>query len=193
MTQAPSAAPAVTAIAAVARNGVIGADNDVPWWIEDDLPRLKNLTMGGVLVMGRRTFDSVGRPLPGRDSFVITRNRSWQAAGVRVFGDVDAALDAALATGKSVWVFGGGEIYRQAWARTTALEITHVDLAPEGDATFPPIDPQEWREVGREDRDGFAFVRYERRTPAAPGNDPHQSSAGREPHRIAGTAEEQIT
>jgi dihydrofolate reductase len=156
-------APAVTAIAAVARNGVIGADNAIPWRLEGDFPRLRRLTMGGVLVMGRRTFDSIGRPLPGRDSYVVTRNPNWQAPGVRVFGSVDAAIDAALATGKPVWIFGGGEIYRQAWSRTTALEITHVDAAPEGDAYFPEIDPASWREVSREDRDGFAWVRYEPR------------------------------
>lgn len=154
--------PEITAIAAVAANGVIGADNAIPWRLEGDFPRLKRLTMGGVLVMGRKTFDSIGRPLPGRESFVVTRNRNWTAAGVRVFHDVDAALDAALATGKPVWVFGGGEIYRQAWARTTALEITQVELSPPGDATFPAIDPQQWRIVAREDREGFSWVRYER-------------------------------
>jgi dihydrofolate reductase len=112
--------------------------------------------------MGRKTFDSIGKPLPGRESYVVTRNGDWQASGVRVFGDVDAALDAALATGKSVWLFGGGEIYRAAWDRTTALEITHVDAAPEGDASFPDIDPTQWRVVSREERPGFAWVRYER-------------------------------
>jgi dihydrofolate reductase len=160
-----SGAPAVTAIAAVARNGVIGADNAIPWRLEGDFPRVRRLTMGGVLVMGRKTYDSIGRPLPGRDSCVVTRNPDWQAPGVQVFGSVDAAVDAALATGKQVWIFGGGEIYRQAWPRTTALEITHVDAAPEGDAYFPEIDVAQWQEVSREERDGFAWVRYERRTP----------------------------
>lgn len=152
----------ITAIAAVAANGVIGADNAIPWQLEGDFPRLKRITMGGVLVMGRKTFESIGRPLPGRESFVVTRNPEWQAAGVRVFSDVDAALDAAVATGKEVWVFGGGEIYRQAWDRTTTLEITHVELSPPGDATFPDIDPRTWRAVMREDRAGFSWVRYER-------------------------------
>lgn len=171
MTRSNPAAPAerrsripkpVTAIAAVAANGVIGANNAIPWRLEGDFPRLKRLTMGGVLVMGRKTFDSIGRPLPGRESFVVTRNPEWRAVGVRTFNDVDAALDAALATGKPVWVFGGGEIYRQAWDRTTALEITHVETSPPGDATFPEIDPAQWRTVMREDRDGFSWVRYER-------------------------------
>lgn len=158
--------PPVTAIAAVAANGVIGVDNTIPWRLDGDFPRVKQLTMGGVLVMGRKTFESIGRPLPGRDSFVVTRNPRWQAEGVRTFSAVDDALDAALATGKPVWVFGGGEIYRQAWQRTTALEITHVALSPPGDATFPEIDQAEWQEVAREDRAGFSWVRYERVTPA---------------------------
>lgn len=154
--------PAVTAIAAVARDGVIGADNAIPWHLDGDFPRVRRLTMGGVLVMGRKTFDSIGKPLPGRDSHVVTRNPDWRAAGVQAFGTVEAALDAALATGKAVWVFGGGEIYREAWARTTALEITHVDAAPTGDAVFPEIDLALWHEVFREERPGFAWVRYER-------------------------------
>lgn len=153
----------VTAIAAVARNGVIGAGNAIPWRLDGDFPRVRRLTMGGVLVMGRRTFDSIGRPLPGRESFVVTRDPEWQAAGVRVFGSVEAAIDAAVETGKPVWIFGGGEVYRQAWPRITALEITHVEAAPEGDTFFPQIDESAWREVAREDREGFAWVRYERR------------------------------
>lgn len=154
---------AITAIAAVATNGVIGADNAIPWRVEGDFARLKRLTMGGVLVMGRRTFDSIGRPLPGRESYVVTRNPTWSAEGTTVFADVDAALDAALATGRQVWVFGGGEIYRAAWGRTQALEITHVEAAPEGDAYFPEIDPAEWQETAREDRPGFSWVSYRRR------------------------------
>lgn len=161
-TASPGRTP-ITAIAAVAENGVIGAENAIPWRLEGDFARLKRLTMGGVLVMGRRTFESIGRPLPGRESFVVTRNPGWEADGARVFADPDAALDAALATGKPVWVFGGGEIYRAAWARTEALEITHVAVAPDGDAFFPPIDPADWVEVAREDRTGFSWVRYERR------------------------------
>lgn len=152
----------ITAIAAVAANGVIGAENTIPWRLDGDFPRVKRLTMGGVLVMGRKTFDSIGRPLPGRESFVVTRNPEWRVAGVRTFDDVDAALDAALATGKPVWVFGGEQVYRRAWDRITALEITHVELSPPGDAVFPDIDPAQWRTVTREDREGFSWVRYER-------------------------------
>lgn len=153
----------ITAIAAVAKNRVIGAGNSIPWKLDGDFARLKKLTMGGVLVMGRRTFESIGRPLPGRESFVVTRNAAWSAAGATVFDDVDAALDAAAATGKQVWVFGGGEIYRAAWGRTQALEITHVHAEHAGDAYFPEIDPADWQETAREERRDFSWVRYERR------------------------------
>ncbi len=90
--------------------------------------------------MGRKNYESIGRPLPGRESYVVTRNPDWSAAGVRTFASVDAALDAAVATGRDVWVFGGGEIYAAAWARTTWLEITEVDLAVPGGCVFPPPD-----------------------------------------------------
>lgn len=152
-----------TAIAAVAANGVIGADGDLVWRSREDFAHLKALTMGGVLVMGRKNHESIGRPLPGRDSYVVTRNPDWSAEGVRVFGDLDQAIDAAEATGRPVWIFGGGEVYAQAWPRTDALEITeiHADLA--GDVHFPEIDPAQWQETAREDRDGFSWVSYRRR------------------------------
>ncbi|WP_035756573.1 dihydrofolate reductase [Granulicoccus phenolivorans] len=154
--------PEIRAIAAVTRNGVIGADGDLVWRNREDFARLKQLTMGGVLVMGRKNYESIGRPLPGRESYVVTRNPDWSAAGVRTFASVDAALDAAVATGRDVWVFGGGEIYAAAWARTTWLEITEVDLAVPGDVYFPRIDPAYWQEVAREQRVGFSWVTYRR-------------------------------
>ena len=151
----------VVAIAAVARNGVIGADGDIPWRIPEDWARFKRLTMGQVLIMGRKTYDSIGRALPGRTTYVITRDRTWRGAGVRAVPAVDEAIDLGLASDSStVWVAGGGEIYRAAWARLDRLELTEVDAEPEGDATFPPIDPAVWRETDRERHPGFAFVTY---------------------------------
>ena len=153
----------ITAIAAVAANGVIGADGDLVWRSREDFAHLKALTMGGVLVMGRKNHESIGRPLPGRDSYVVTRDPDWSAPGVRVFGDLDEAIDAALATGRRVWIFGGGEVYAQAWPRTDALEITEIDAEYDGDVHFPAIDPTQWQETAREDRDGFSWVSYRRR------------------------------
>lgn len=154
------ARPEVVAIAAVARNGVIGAGNDIPWRIPEDWARFKALTMGQVLIMGRRTFDSIGRPLPGRSTIVITRDPVWRADGVRVAADPATALAMAAAAGpERVFVAGGGEIYRAVWDRLDRLEITEVDAEPDGDVLFPVIGP-EWVEIARDQRDGFAFVAF---------------------------------
>jgi dihydrofolate reductase len=156
----------VVGIAAVARNGVIGADGDIPWRISEDWRRFRALTTGHVLVMGRRTFDSIGRALPGRITLVVTRDRRWRSEGVRAVPGVDEALDLAAGLApEPVYVAGGGEIYRAAWPRLTALEITEVDADPAGEVRFPPIEPTQWREVSREPHVGFAFVRYLRLSP----------------------------
>ncbi len=155
----------VVGIAAVARNGVIGADHDIPWRIPADWERFKALTMNHVLVMGRRTYDSIGRPLPGRVTLVVTRDRMWRSDGVRAVPTLDEAFElAAELSPRTVFVAGGGEIYRAAWDRLTRLEITEVDAEPDGDVTFPTIDPAEWRETARTPHDGFAFVSYARTT-----------------------------
>jgi dihydrofolate reductase len=150
----------VTIVAAVARNRVIGRDNDLPWRIPEDMRRFKELTMGGVLVMGRKTYESIGRPLPGRRTVVVSRNPDLEIEGVEMAPSLGMALE--IAGGDDVFVVGGGEIYRQAMGVADVLEITEVDAEPEGDTFFPEIDPNVWREVARTPGDGFAFVRYER-------------------------------
>ena len=153
----------VVGIAAVARNGVIGADSDIPWRMPADWARFKRLTTGQVLIMGRKTWDSIGRPLPGRTTFVVTRNTTWRAAGVYAVQSLEEAFgQAAKRSPETIFVAGGGEIYRAAWDRLTALEITEVDAEPEGDVTFPELDPQVWSEVFREPHDRYSFVRYQR-------------------------------
>jgi dihydrofolate reductase len=153
----------VVGIAAVGRNGVIGADQDIPWRIPEDWKRFKALTMGHVLVMGRKTYASIGRPLPGRTTIVITRDRMWRGDGVQVASSVPEAMAQAEALEPGlVFVAGGGEIYRAAWDRLDRLEVTEVDQEPDGDVTFPEIDPQDWHEVSREPQDGYTFVSYRR-------------------------------
>jgi len=153
----------VIGIAAVARNGVIGAGNDIPWRIPEDWRRFRELTTGQVLIMGRKTWASIGRALPGRTTFVITRDRMWRGDGVRAVPVLEEAFEqAALLAPAIVFVAGGGEIYRAAWDRLTGLEITEVDQSPPGDVTFPEIDPDEWVETSRESRPGFSFVSYRR-------------------------------
>ena len=163
MTAVP---PRITLVAAVARNGVIGADGGMPWHLPADLRHFKAVTMGHPMIMGRRTFDSIGRALPGRRTIVVTRDPEWSAPGVDVAHSVEDAV-AMAADGdptQSVMVVGGGEIYRQAMPLADRLEITHVDTEAGGDTTFPDIDPARWREQSTEPGDGFVFVSYVRNT-----------------------------
>jgi dihydrofolate reductase len=153
--------PEMIGIAAVAANGIIGTGNDIPWRIPADWRRFKSLTMGQVLIMGRKTYESIGRALPGRITFVITRNRMWRAEGVRAVTSLEDAFDQALQLDpQTIFVAGGGEIYRAAWDRLTGLEITEVDQKPDGEVTFPEIDPDEWLETDRKSHDGYSFVSY---------------------------------
>jgi len=158
--------PKLTAIAAVARNRVIGDGVGLPWNIPEDFARFKAVTMGGALVMGRATFESLGRPLPGRTSIVLTRDAGFGADGkpgtsVIVVHSVDEALR-ALPPDKAWWVIGGGQIYRAMWPYTTNLDLTLVHQSPAGSVTFPAMG-DDWRETSREPHDGFDFVQYERR------------------------------
>jgi dihydrofolate reductase len=156
-------------IAAVAENGVIGRDGDMPWKLSTDLKRFKALTTGKPVVMGRKTFASIGRPLPNRLNIVLTRDGAFAADGVVAVPDLDAAL-AAAGPAREVMVIGGGEIYRALLDRAETLYITHVAAAPAGDTHFPLIDPAKWTVVSSEDvpagpADSAAsrFVTYARR------------------------------
>ena len=158
----PVARPEVIGIAAVARNGVIGAGNDIPWRIPEDWARFKAITMGHVLIMGRKTYDSIGRPLPGRTTVVVTRDPAWHVDGVIVAADLDEAFARAHALSPTkVFVAGGGQIYAAAWDRLDRLEITEVDAEPAGDVRFP-VDRPGVAETDRESRDGFAFITFRR-------------------------------
>lgn len=149
-------------VAAVGRNGVIGVDGGLPWSIPEDLARFKRITMGHALVMGRSTFESIGRPLPGRTNIVLTRNEEWSHEGVEVAGSLDVAFEIARARGQDAFVVGGSEVYQTALDVTDTLELTEVDAAPEGDTWFPSVNWSEWQETARETHDGFSFVTYER-------------------------------
>ncbi len=155
---------AVTIVAALARNGVIGADGGLPWHLPDELRAFKETTLGHVLVMGRRTYESIGRPLPGRTTVVLTRQPGWSpgADEVVVAHDLDTALERAQTLGDEAFVVGGAEVYAAALGRADRLLLTFVDLAPEGDATFPDVDWSVWRETDREPGDGWERVTYAR-------------------------------
>jgi dihydrofolate reductase len=164
----------VALIAAVGENGVIGADGGIPWRLPTDFAFFKRMTLGKPLILGRKTFESIGRPLPGRTNIVVSRQKGYQPDGVIVIDTLDAALDHAQAIAAAdradeVMIGGGAQIYREAMARADRLYVTHVALSPEGDTRFPAIDEKVWEteaqpEVFRTDRDSANFqVRIYRR------------------------------
>jgi len=153
----------VVMVAAVARNRVIGNGPDIPWRIPGEQAEFKRLTTGHILVMGRTTYESIGRPLPGRTTIVLTRDRSWSADGVLVAHSlVDALARAALLPGEVI-VAGGAQVYAEALPLAAEQIITEIPLEPEGDAFYPEIDPAAWEEVERESFDGYERVTWLRR------------------------------
>lgn len=160
------AAPIIALVVAVARNGVIGRDNGLAWRLSSDLKRFKALTMGTTLLMGRRTWDSIGRPLPGRRTLVLTRDPSFRVEGAETVHDWDSAV---AASGERLMVVGGAEIYALSLPRADAIHLTEVEAEPEGDVRFPAFDRSAYREVFREahpagpkDDYPYAFVDLQR-------------------------------
>ena len=161
----------VSLVVAVARNGVIGRDNRLPWRLPADLRRFKALTWGHVVIMGRRTFESIGRPLPGRRFVVLSRRTDFHPPGVRVAGSLAEAL-AAAAGEEEVFVIGGAQLFTEALPLAHRVYLTLVDAAPEGDVRFPELPPDAWRlgeetrrEADAENPHSLAFRVYERVPP----------------------------
>jgi len=143
-------------IVAMAKNQTIGIDNTLPWHLPNDLKYFKKVTMAKPIIMGRKTYESIGRPLPGRTNIVITRQSDYQADGIVVVNSLQQALDKAedisfVAGHDEVMVIGGAEIYQQALLKADRLYITHVHGDVEGDAFFPQVSWSDWQEVQRED------------------------------------------
>ena len=136
----------ISLIVAMAEQRVIGRGNAMPWHLPADLRHFKAVTMGKPVVMGRRTFESIGRPLPGRRNLVISRNPEWQAAGVDVAPSLEAAL-AMLADCEEVMIIGGGQLYAEALPRADRLYLTHIELAVEGDTFFPDYQRYQWQQI----------------------------------------------
>lgn len=152
-------------IVARASNGVIGKDNQLPWHLPADLKHFKAITMGKPIVMGRKTFESIGRPLPGRQNIVVTRNPGFMASGITVAHSVEAAITAANET-EEIMIIGGTELYKLSLPLADRIYLTDIQQNFDGDAHFPSLDSQ-WREVSREDRvsdDGlsYSFCVFER-------------------------------
>jgi len=148
-------------LAAVGAHHVIGREGEMPWHLPEDLAHFKATTMGHTLIMGRKTYDSIGRALPGRRTIVMTRQIGWHAPSVEVAHSLAEAL--ALAGPTEVFIVGGGEVYQQAMPFADRLMLTEVEQSPEGDVVFPTIDPAHWRETVRQAHEGFSFVTYERK------------------------------
>jgi dihydrofolate reductase len=153
----------VVLVAAVAENGVIGNGPDIPWRIPGEQAEFKRLTMGHTLVMGRTTYESIGRPLPGRTTIVLTRDPTWSADGVLVAGSLQQALETAATLDGDVMVAGGAQVYAAAMPFADEQVLTEVHLSPPGDVTYPALDRSQWREVAREPGEAYDRVRLRRR------------------------------
>jgi len=157
--------PEIVIIAAVARNRVIGKDNQLLWHIPEDMAHFKALTAGHTVIMGRKTWESLPprfRPLPGRRNIVISGQPAYAAPGAELAGSLEKALELA-STAATVFIIGGEQIYAQAMNFADRLEITELDLEPAGDAWFPEIDAVDWKETARAAGKGFAFLTYRKR------------------------------
>lgn len=141
----------VALVVAVADNGTIGRDGALPWHLPDDLRRFKAITMGAPVVMGRRTYESIGRPLPGRHNIVVSRNPAWRAEGVTPVRDLPAAL-AAAGDAPQVMIIGGAALYAEALPLAQRIYLTRVHAAVDGDVRFPPLERRDWRVASSERR-----------------------------------------
>jgi dihydrofolate reductase len=148
----------VVLVAAVADNGVIGRDGDIPWSLPEDLKHFRRTTKGHTVVMGRATFESIGHPLPYRSNVVLTRQPGWSAEGVFVAGSVAEAIRLAQDFDGDVMVIGGGHVYAEALPLADEQVLTEVHQRPEGDTYYPEFDRSAWREERREAHEGFDFV-----------------------------------
>jgi dihydrofolate reductase len=164
----------ITLVAAISENGVIGRGNALPWRLKSDMAHFRTITMGKPVVMGRKTYLSIGKPLAGRTIIVVSRDRAFASPGLLVAASLDAAIatahgDALRRGVESIIVAGGADIYAQAMPLAARLDITYIHRAVDGDAYFPTIDGRVWHEIARDERAAaadddaaFAFVTYER-------------------------------
>lgn len=174
MTASVDQFPDIVFVVAVAENGVIGRDNAMPWHLKSDLQRFKKITLNRPVIMGRKTFASIGRRLPGRTNIVVTRDKSFHAPGIVVANSLEVAHDIARGDAlrrfvTEIMVIGGADIFAQWLKMAGRLEVTEVHAKPDGDTFLPPIDPKEWEEVARSrhsmaggDTADFSYVTYRR-------------------------------
>jgi len=150
----------VSLIAAVSDNGIIGVDNKMPWYIPDDLKRFKRLTTDNVVIMGRKTYESIGQPLPNRLNIVISRNKDLVIEGCLVVDSITKAIKKA-GNDKDIFIIGGGEIYKRAIDFADRIHLTKIHIEVEGDTTFPTIDAINWVEKENIKNEGFSYITYD--------------------------------
>lgn len=155
--------PGLSLIVAMTKEHVIGSGKSLPWQLPEDLQLFKKLTMGGTIIMGRKTYDTIGRPLPGRHNIVVSRSE-LSIAGIQTASSLIDALTFAAQYGKPVFVIGGAELYRKALQIASELHISWVKGAFSGDTYFPDFNPEDWIVVAEEDYSDFRYVRYNRKT-----------------------------
>lgn len=158
----------IALIAAVSDNGVIGVDNKLPWYIPDDLKRFKKLTSGNVVIMGRKTYESIGKPLPNRINIVVSRNKDLVIPNCLVVDSMTKAIRKG-GTDKDIFIIGGGEIYNSGLIHAKRIYLTKIHQEIDGDTKFPEIEGWDeykdmawgWREIEREEKEGFSYITYE--------------------------------
>jgi len=143
-------------------NRLIGNGNDLPWRIPEDLKKFKELTSGNIVIMGRKTYESIGRPLPNRINMVVTRNKEYTAEGVFIFNSIEAALRKASVFHREIFFIGGGAVYNEVLSLVDTMYISHIRGSYEGDTHFPEVDFSSWRVDNREKYEKFDFVKYVR-------------------------------
>jgi len=160
----------ISIIVAMASNRVIGLNNRMPWHLSADLKKFKQMTMGSPILMGRNTFESIGRPLPGRTNIIISKNPAYRQDGCLVFNDIDTALAAACQNAEEIFVIGGSKLYETMLARADTFYLTQIKKAFDGDTFFPEWRGDDWLEVEREDIDddpdvpfSYSFLKLEKR------------------------------
>jgi dihydrofolate reductase len=159
----------ISLIVAMARNRVIGLDNQMPWHLSADLKRFKQITLGSPIVMGRKTFESIGRPLPGRTNIIISRNPAYKPDGCLVVNNTETALKVGCQNAENIFVIGGSTLYQALLPVADTLYITQINKAFHGDTFFPQIDSHHWTEAAREDIDddpdvtfSYSFLKLEK-------------------------------
>ncbi len=161
MSSPGAPAAGITLLVACADDGVIGRDNALPWHLPEDLAHFRQTTLGHVIVMGRRTFESIGRPLPGRHTIVLTRDPTWRSEGCDAAPDLDRAIAMAAAAGRGeIFVVGGAEVYREALPRAARVLMTRIALRVAGDTFFPTLGEREWTIASRQEHVAANGLRY---------------------------------